>query len=67
MKAVVKICALWKYAKAHNIGDALWSTLIRDTTTEINKASRLIMGKRIVKAYLVDCNRHCNVIDIPMT
>ena len=23
MKAVAKICARWKYAKAHNVGDAL--------------------------------------------
>ena len=39
MKAIAKICAWWKYAKAHNIGDALRSTLIRDTRTELNKAS----------------------------
>ena len=39
MKAVVKICARWKYAKAHNVGDALRSTLIRDARTELNKAS----------------------------
>ena len=45
MKAIPKICARWKYAKAHNVGDALRSTLIRDTRTELNKASWLIMGK----------------------
>ena len=39
MKVVVKICARWKYVKAHNVGDALQSTLIRDTRTELNKAS----------------------------
>ena len=39
MKAIAKICAQWKYAKAHNVGDALRSTLIRDTRTELNKAS----------------------------
>ena len=39
MKAIAKICARWKYAKAHNVGDALRSTLIRDTRTELNKAS----------------------------
>ena len=39
MKAVAKICDQWKYAKAHNVGDALQSTLIRDTRTELNKAS----------------------------
>ena len=39
MKAIVKICARWKYAKAHNVGDALQSTLIRDARTELNKAS----------------------------
>ena len=48
MKAVAKICDRWKYAKAHNVGDALQSTLIKDTRTELNKASWLIMGKRIV-------------------
>ena len=39
MKAIPKICARWKYAKAHNVGDALRSTLIRDTRTELNKTS----------------------------
>nr|POF23250.1 hypothetical protein CFP56_27924 [Quercus suber] len=48
MKAVAKICAQWKYAKVLNVGDALRSTLIKDTRTKLNKASRLIMGKRIV-------------------
>ena len=39
IKAIAKICARWKYAKAHNVGDALRSTLIRDARTELNKAS----------------------------
>nr|POE45268.1 hypothetical protein CFP56_43030 [Quercus suber] len=48
MKAAANICARWKYAKALNVGDALRNTLIRDTRIKLNKASQLIMGKRIV-------------------
>nr|POF19343.1 hypothetical protein CFP56_17720 [Quercus suber] len=48
MKAVAKIYARWKYAKALNVTHALRSTLIGDTRTDLNKVSRSIMGKKVV-------------------
>ncbi|KAL0002934.1 hypothetical protein SO802_016715 [Lithocarpus litseifolius] len=48
MEAIAKICARWKYTRALNVADALQSTLIRDTRTNLNKVSRSIMGKKLV-------------------
>ena len=35
MEVVAKICARWKYAQALNVANALRSTLIRDTRTDL--------------------------------